>query len=134
MTANSAEAGATTYTTVQVWRLANFGTIANSDNAADTADPDGDGMTNAQEFAAGTNPNDRNSLLKISQVQTSGNDRLVSFPTVSGKIYRLEASNTLQSGSWTTVQDNIAGNGGTVQVTDTGGAAQPRRFYRVLVQ
>jgi autotransporter-associated beta strand protein len=134
MTANSAEAGATTYTTVQVWRLNYFGTIANSDNAADTADPDGDGMTNAQEFIAGTNPNDRNSLLRISQVQTSGNDRLVSFPTVSGKIYRLEASNTLQSGSWTTVQDNIAGNGGTMQVTDTGGAAQPRRFYRVLVQ
>ena len=85
-------------------------------------------MTNAQEFTAGTNPNDRNSVLKISQVQTSGSDMVISLPTVLGKTYRVERSDTLQSGSWTTVQDNIAGNGSTVQVTDTGGAAKPKRF------
>jgi hypothetical protein len=52
---------------------------------------------------------------------------------VSGKTYRVERSDTLQSGSWTTVQDNIAGTGGTLQVTDVNGAAQPKRFYRIVV-
>jgi hypothetical protein len=65
------------------------------------------------------------SLLKIAQMQASGNNMLVSFPT---------------SGSWTTVltngvpQNNVAGTGGTVQITDTNGAAQSKRCYRVVVQ
>ena len=130
---NSSEQTATTYTALENWRLTNFNTIANSGNAADTADSDGDGMTNAQEFTAGTNPNDRASVLKVSSMVRSGNDMLVSFPTVAGKTYRLDASTTLQSGSWTTVQDNIAGTGGTVQVTDANGALQSRRFYHILV-
>ena len=129
----SAPVSATTYTTPQNWRLANFGTIASTGNAADSADPDGDGFNNAKEYASGTNPNDASSLLKISQMQASGNDMLVSFPTVIGKNYRVERSNTLQSGSWTSVQDNITGTGGTLQIPDTGATAQFARFYRIVV-
>ena len=137
----SAPVSATTYTAQEIWRLANFGTIANSGNAADSADPDGDGMTNAQEFISGTNPNSLSSVLKISQLQVNGNDFQISFPTVLGKTYRIERSDTLANGSWTSVltsgipQDNIAGTGGTIQITDTGGAAAAigKRFYRVVV-
>ncbi|MEI7911727.1 MAG: thrombospondin type 3 repeat-containing protein [Verrucomicrobiota bacterium] len=102
-------------------------------NAADSADPDGDGWTNAQEYASGTNPNDRASLLKINKMQRSGSDMVVGFTTVIGKTYRVERSDTLQTGSWIKVQGDIPGAGGTVQVADTGGAAQPRRFYRIVV-
>jgi alpha-glucuronidase len=129
----SAPVSATTYTTVENWRFANFGTIANSGNAADSADPDGDGLTNTQEFTSGTNPNSAASALKIAQVQTSGSNLVVSFPTVSGKTYRVERSDTLQSGSWSTVQDNIAGTDAILQITDPGAAAQSKRFYRVVV-
>jgi autotransporter-associated beta strand protein len=123
-------------TPVENWRYTNFGTTANSGNAADNADPDGDGMTNAQEYAAGTDPNSSASVLKINQLQISGGDFVLSFPTVVGKTYRVERSDTLATGSWTTLQDNIAGttdNGGIVQITDTGGAAQSRRFYRIIL-
>jgi alpha-glucosidase len=130
--ADSTQGSATAYTQVQVWRLQNFGTIDNTGNAADGADPDGDGMTNAQEFTSGTDPNSRVSLLKINQIQASGSDLVVSFATVTGKTYRLERSDTLQAGSWATVQDNIAGSGSMVQITDANAAAQPKRFYRVL--
>jgi alpha-L-fucosidase len=119
---------------IMAWRQTNFGTTANSGNAADSADPDGDGWTNRQEFIAGTDPNSRSSLLKVSQMAKSGNDMQLSFPTVSGKIYRLERSDTLAADSWTAVQDNIAGTGGVVQITDTNGAAQPKRFYRIVVR
>ncbi len=48
--------GYTANTPIQTWRFLNFGTIANSGNASDTADPDGDGLTNLVEFAYGLNP------------------------------------------------------------------------------
>jgi hypothetical protein len=31
------------------------------------------------------------------------------------------------------VQDNIAGTGGILQITDTGAATQSKRFYRIVV-
>jgi hypothetical protein len=43
------------------WLLSNFGTT----NVDANADPDHDGMSNAQEYQAGTNPNDVNSVLRI---------------------------------------------------------------------
>jgi len=130
---NSNQAGATTYTTAENWRLSYFGTTANSGNAADSADPDGDGMTNDKEFACGTNPTDSASMLKVTALTISGSDYQVSFLSVVGKTYRVERSDTLQAGSWTTLQDNIAGTGGTVLVTDGGAAAQPKRFYRIVL-
>jgi fibronectin type 3 domain-containing protein len=124
---------ATTYTAVEKWRLANFGATANTDNAADSADPDGDGWTNEQEFISGTDPNDRTSLLKVSQMQASGNDMRLSFQTVPGKTYRVEYSDNLLADSWKTVQDNITGTGSTVEIDDTGAAVQQKRFYRIVV-
>ena len=96
------------------WRLANFGTVANFGNAADNADPDGDGWTNVQEYASGTDPNDRTSLLKISLLETGTLDVTVGFPTVVGKSYRVEKSATLSDGSWITVADPVAGTGVTL--------------------
>ncbi len=47
-----------TGTPEQTWRFTHFGTTLDSGNAADTADPDLDGWTNAQERAASSDPND----------------------------------------------------------------------------
>jgi fibronectin type 3 domain-containing protein len=130
---SSAETSATPLTALQQWRQTNFGTTNNTGDAGDIADPDGDGWNNAQEFAAGTDPNDHASLLKVSQVETSGNDMTIGFPTVAGKTYRLECSASLESGSWFPVQENIPGTGSIVQVTDPNGAGQTKRFYRIVV-
>lgn len=102
-------------------------------NAADNADPDGDGWKNANEFAAGTDPNGRASLLKISSLETHSQDVTMAFPTVAGKNYRVEKSATLSEGSWETVQDNVSGTGATVEITDPGAHAQPKWFYRIVV-
>ena len=54
-------------TAVESWRSTYFGTTANSGNAEDNADPDGDGMNNAQEYAAGTNPTSAANVLRVTE-------------------------------------------------------------------
>ncbi len=53
-----------TGTARETWRFANFGTTANTGSSADTFDADGDGSTNQDEFAAGTNPEQRHRRLQ----------------------------------------------------------------------
>ncbi len=43
-------------TAIEVWRVQNFGTIANTGGTANTGDNDGDGISNIVEFAFGMNP------------------------------------------------------------------------------
>jgi hypothetical protein len=130
----SAPVSATTYSAIENWRHAYFGTPDNSGDAADFADPDGDGAVNVEEYVAGTDPTSSTSVLRISSLDVSGDDIVVSFPTVSGKTYRLEGSDTLEGDSWTIVQDDIPGTGDIVQVVDPEASAHPSRFYRVVVQ
>jgi len=50
------EISATEPTTIEQWRALYFGTTNNSGTAANTADPDGDGIPNLMEYATGRNP------------------------------------------------------------------------------
>jgi hypothetical protein len=113
--------------------LQNFGhpTGQAADNSRAGDDADGDGMTNLHEFLSGTDPHNGASALRIGSVLKSGNDFIVSFPTVLDKLYRVERTDDLATASWTTVIDNIPGTGGSVAISDPGAAAQPKRFYRV---
>ena len=59
-------------TAVEVWRDVNFGFFTNTGIAADSADPDGDGITNTQEYTLGANPNNANSPASFVWTQTAG--------------------------------------------------------------
>ena len=67
----------------------------------------------------------------ITSLEVSGVNVLVSFASVAGQSYRLEYSDDLSLSSWSTAVDAIAGTGGIISVTHTGGATQPFRFYRI---
>ena len=125
-----------TYSSTQA-TLDNYSSWATTNGilgADSNADSDGDGMTNLQEFLAGTTPLDRASTLRINSVAKSGNDVVINFPSVIGKSYVAEKSTTLAPGSWSVVQDNIPGTGGVVTVTDSGGASLPRAFYHIKLK
>lgn len=80
------------------WMMQFFGNTdpaANPDFAA-SADPDGDGITNLDEFRIGTNPMDSNSKL---QFIPSPQPQSVSFASVPGELYVLEISTGLTT--WT---------------------------------
>ena len=56
----------------------------------------------------------------------------VSFASVLDKNYLLERSISLTPTNWLIITQNVAGTGGTISLTDSGGATNtPARYYRV---
>jgi len=100
-----------------------------------SADPDGDGLTNLQEYLAGTNPLDPSSNLRITAVAKSTNNFNVTFSlAVVGKIYRLERKDALTDPSWNSISglsDFSPSVTGSAQIMDSGGANTSKRFYRI---
>ena len=90
-------------------------------------------MTNLQEYLAGTSPIDPTSVLQITAINLNGSNVLLSFNSANGKSYLVEKTANLSlNTTWSIVQDNIAGTGGTILVTDTGGGTSPPQgYYRV---
>jgi parallel beta-helix repeat protein len=99
---------------------------ANSADAA--ADFDGDGFSNLEEFLAGTAPRDPASRL-FATGQRSGGDFTVTFPSILGQTYRIDAADSL-TGPWVPEVIHLYGNGGMISVTLL--ATGPRRFFRVI--
>ena len=82
------------------WLLQNFGTT----NVNASADPDGDGQSNLQEYLAGTDPNNAASVLKINSVTRnvgSPNYTVLSWNSVASRCYAVQAVPKLVGRSWT---------------------------------
>ena len=132
-----------TGTAMETWRFANFGTTANTGTSADTANPDGDAWTNADEYVLGTNPMSANSSSPLTASRTAS-DLTITFTanaaTGTGytgltRYYDVETTTNLaNAASWTGVSGytNIAGANQTVTVIQplTGGP----RFFRLKVR
>src|SRR5258708_6014488 len=67
-----------------IWELA-YGV----GSLAPNGDADGDGFTNAQESAAGTNPFDANSHPQLSLMRPSPGEVRFDWPSIPGKSYSL---------------------------------------------
>jgi hypothetical protein len=116
------------------WESAN-GLAVSSRPDAD-GDLDSDGLSNRQEFQAGTQPGDASSrveLLSVARV-TAGTSRgwRLQVRTVSGRFYRIERTERLANPQWLTVADEIRGVSGTVAVTDPDTTSPGPRFYRAI--
>ena len=95
-----------------------------------SADDDGDGVSNLDEYRAGTNPRSAASKFGISSfAMPSANELDVSWPGVAGKIYRVTTSTDLVT--WTPLGTNIlcATTGPQAFALNPGGAT--RLFVRI---
>ena len=92
-------------------------------------DADGDGMTNVQEYLAGTDPQSFNSNLRLFNLSEGGGIHF-SFVAVSNKSYTVQYRPSLTTGTWQRLQDfTPMPTNRTVALTNV--LSDPMRFYRV---
>ena len=125
------------------WRQTHFGTAQNSGNAADTADPDHDGIINILEYAFNTDPNVPNA--NPISFAVVGNHLTVTFkrthPAPTDISYTPQVANDLTSGVWHSgpayTSQTVTNNGDgteTVVVTDsTAIGSAPAHYLRILI-
>jgi len=92
-------------------------------------DGDGDGLTNGEEYLAGTDPADHQSYLKIDILGVTGGATLT-FGAISNRTYTVQYSDDLPAGRWTRLGDLPArATNHAASLFDP--AATTNRFYRV---
>ncbi|MBN1674519.1 MAG: SUMF1/EgtB/PvdO family nonheme iron enzyme, partial [Kiritimatiellae bacterium] len=78
------------------WETLYFGGATNGDASADS---DGDGLLNDQEYVCGTDPTNQDSVFAIGEITfNSSDDILVSWPSVTSRLYEVERSTNLADG------------------------------------
>lgn len=101
------------------WRLAYFGNgvVTNSVSCA-ACDPDGDGVSNLQEFQLLTDPTDSSSPFRILSISPSGNDISITWAAAVNHTNVLEASLgtsvTLDTNAFYGISTNFASGVGVV--------------------
>ena len=81
---------------------------------------------------AGTDPRNRNSVLRVKSIARSGSNWIVSFDAIAGKLYRLEYKTSLSDANWLMLSDLNPNISGPVQMTDFSPVGS-QRLYRIRV-
>jgi hypothetical protein len=117
------------------WELAHHLEPANGADAA--LDADGDGVSNVEEYRAGTDPLDKETQLRAALLTAQGSPlvALVTFVAVAGKTYSLLRRDSFGSGPWLPVTDVPAASSNRVAQVRDPTPLQPgelQRFYRLI--
>jgi len=97
-------------------------------------DDDGDGVSNGDELASGTNPFKAGSALKVTSTTDDANNLYLSFTSELGKLYVLQSTGDLKNGPWSVLTPNVQVMGDGSLKTLAGPKLGESMFYRVLVQ
>ncbi|HVJ46325.1 MAG TPA: choice-of-anchor tandem repeat NxxGxxAF-containing protein [Luteolibacter sp.] len=120
------------------WMDEHFAASGGNPGHADE-DSDGDGVSNRDEYVAGTSPTDRASAFRATVGMPAGGlakdteGISVSFPTSEGRTYAVQHSPDLAVGNWEVVKSGIVGDGSVKTETIPPEVSQPGSgFYRVV--
>jgi hypothetical protein len=111
------------------WELTYFGFTGVDPNA----DPDHDGMSNYQEYLAGTDPNDASSNLRITaeSFASGGTNAALTWNSVLTRYYYIQKTPGLGSPVWTDSGLGLITPAGSSTSGSFSDANAPARFYRI---
>lgn len=116
----------------QQWQMLHFGST-DTPPAQASADPDGDGQNNQQEFLAGTLPNDASSVLSLTITMLTKDSALLRWPSVPSRNYALQASDNL-SNDWTSIASFPAPSSPITEIQHIVPRIGSRRYFRIVVE
>lgn len=105
-----------------------------TDGSVDFLDADGDGMSNWQEWRAGTVPTDASSVLRLQVPTTAPSGPTLTWQSVSGIQYYVQRALPALPLTFSTIRSNLVGAAGTTSFTDTNAVGLGQALYRVGVQ
>jgi hypothetical protein len=110
------------------WEWSYFGTLSQNANG----NPDGDGMSNAQEYLAGTDPNNANSNLRITRQTFSlgGTNATLQWTSVTNRVYHIGKTTSLSAPAWVE-SPALAPDIDTTTTRAFADTNAPMRFYRI---
>ncbi len=114
------------------WEQANFGVLTGTDP---TADPDGDGFNNLQEYWADTNPRDKSSCLRFTSIRPdNGRLRVEWSGGTQARQYLQRTATPEVPGSWTDILTNQPPTALSGFFVDPASAANGASYYRLRVE
>ena len=96
------------------------------------ADPDGDRLTNWQEFLAGTDPNSADSVLKVTHVRRVADGLELSWSSVPGRSYRIALSESM-FGPFLPLEQPIVATGETETATLPVDFQDRQMYFQVIL-
>lgn len=111
------------------WEVAYFNNLSHDG----TVDSDNDGATDLQEFLAGTDPTNANSVFRVLTIQPAGGGaKTLLWSGNPTRSYRAEFKDDLAAVSWTALTGTISWNETTASISDPTAGSATNRYYRVL--
>jgi Tol biopolymer transport system component len=115
------------------WLTQYFGhpTAQAGDQSRAQDDPDGDGLTNLQEYLAGTDPTNPASVLRVQiTVDVSSVSAVLTWAAAPGRSYGVQYKDSLTDPVWIDAAGSVSISGGQGSIVVT--PVQPSRYYRII--